>query len=249
LMIPLAAIGVVTYGWRTGLVAAGLVCLAMAPVAHAWLRRAGPPTAASAVPSLRRDLAGLVRSPTFQLLFWGFVLCGFTSIGVIETHFLPYTTFCGVSPTTGANAFGLLSAFNLVGVLLAGWLSDRMSRPWLLGALFGLRALTFWLLLGLGADPSRLFLFAALFGLFDYATSPVVASIVASHLGLRAMGLAMGLLGLGHQIGSALGALGGGIVFDLFTSYSGLWSISIALALVASALSLAIARRPAMVPA
>jgi predicted MFS family arabinose efflux permease len=42
---------------------------------------------------------------------------------------------------------------------------------------------------------------------------------------------------LGHQIGSAVGALGGGVVFDLFNSYAGLWLKSLALAIVAGAMS------------
>jgi predicted MFS family arabinose efflux permease len=73
---------------------------------------------------------------------------------------------------------------------------------------------------------------------------PVVASLVASHLGLRVMGLAMGLIGMSHQMGAAAGALGGGVVFDLYNSYAGLWVASPALALVAAALSIFIRPQP-----
>jgi predicted MFS family arabinose efflux permease len=175
------------------------------------------------------------------------MICGFTTFGVIETHFLPYAALCGFAPTTAANAFGVLSFFNLLGVVLAGWLSDRVNRPLLLAAIYGLRAITFLLLMNIGADPGLLFLFAILFGLFDYATVPVVASLVASHLGLRVMGLAIGLIALGHQVGSAFGALGGGVVFDLYNSYAGIWLLSLALALGAGAMSTAI--RPQARPA
>jgi predicted MFS family arabinose efflux permease len=209
------------------------------------LRRAGPPPGAgpAVAPSLGADFRQLMRSPVFHLLFWGFVACGFTSLGVIETHFIPYAALCGFAPTTAANAFGVLSFFNLIGVVLAGWLSDRVNRPLLLAAIYGLRAMAFLLLMNVGTDPSLLFLFALLFGLFDYATAPVVASLVASHLGLRVMGLAMGLIGLGHQIGSAVAALGGGVVFDLFNSYAGLWLLSLVLAIAAGAVSIGIRPR------
>jgi MFS family permease len=247
LAIPIAAIAFEDYGWRAGFAAAGVVCLSLVPAVVWMLRRAGPAPGAApgAAPSLGTDFRQLMRSPVFHLLFWGFVACGFTSFGVIETHFIPYAAYCGFAPTTAANAFGVLSFFNLLGVLLAGWLSDRVSRPLLLAAIYGLRAITFLLLMNVGTDPSLLFLFAILFGLFDYATAPVVASLVASHLGLRVMGLAMGLIALGHQLGSALGALGGGIVFDLFNSYAGLWLVSLALAIMAGAMSVGIrGRRP-----
>ena len=242
LAIPLAAVAFETYGWSTGFVAAGFLCLALVPFVVVALRRAGPPPAAgpAAAPSLGTDFWRLMRSPVFHLLFWGFVACGFTSLGVIETHFIPYAAFCGFAPTTAANAFGVLSFFNLLGVVLAGWLSDRVNRPLLLAGIYGLRAITFLMLMNVGTDPGLLFQFALLFGLFDYASAPVVASLVASHLGLRVMGLAMGLIALGHQLGSALGALGGGVVFDLFNGYAGLWLVAFALAIMAGAMSIAI---------
>jgi predicted MFS family arabinose efflux permease len=57
------------------------------------------------------------------------------------------------------------------------------------------------------------------------------------------MGLAIGLIALGHQVGSAVGALGGGVVFDLFNSYAGLWLLSLALAIAAAAMSTVIRPR------
>jgi MFS family permease len=93
------------------------------------------------------------------------------------------------------------------------------------------------LLIQVGNDLSLLYLFSALFGLFDYATAPVVASLVASHLGVRVMGLSMGLLGAGHSLGAAIGAFSGGLVFDSFGSYRGLWLMSIAMAVLAGLVS------------
>jgi MFS family permease len=245
-LIPLAAVVVAAFDWRTAFAAAGILALALAPLAYLGLRGAGEGLAAPGGPprTIGANLGQLVRSPVFHLLFWGFFLCGFTSIGVIETHFVPYATFCGFPMTTAANAFGFLSLLNLVGIILAGWLADRVNRAALLATIYGLRGLSFVLLLGITDNAPLLFLFAGLFGLFDYATVPVVASLVASHLGLRVMGLAMGLIGMSHQMGAAAGALGGGVVFDLYNSYAGLWGASLALALVAAALSIFIRPQP-----
>jgi predicted MFS family arabinose efflux permease len=90
-----------------------------------------------------------------------------------------------------------------------------------------------------------LFAFSGLYGLFDYATAPVTASLVASHLGLRVMGFAMGLIAMAHQLGAAAGAIGGGVLFDATRSYNGLWILSLALAVVAAVLSIVIRRQPA----
>jgi predicted MFS family arabinose efflux permease len=59
------------------------------------------------------------------------------------------------------------------------------------------------------------------------------------------MGFAMGLIAMAHQLGAAAGAIGGGIVFDLYNSYTGLWMLSLVLALVAAGLSIVIRREPA----
>jgi predicted MFS family arabinose efflux permease len=249
-LIPLAALLLGGLGWRGLFAAAGLVAVLFAPFAARALAGSGP-SAKAAGPrrSIGADFRYLVRNPVFHLLFWGFLLCGFTSIGVIETHFVPYAALCGFGTTTSANAFGFLSVLNLAGILLAGWLADKMDRVLLLAAIYALRGVTFLLLFRITGDPVMLFAFAGIYGLFDYATVPVVASLVASHLGLRVMGFSMGLIAMAHQIGAALGAIGGGLVFDVSRSYTALWAVSLVLALVAAALSLGIRREPMGAPA
>ena len=244
-LIPLAGILLTTLGWRALFAIAGGMALALAPLASWLLRPADRPVGGGpSRPSIGADFGYLMRSPVFHLLFWGFFICGFTSIGVIETHFVPYAVLCGFSPTTSANAFGFLSVLNLAGILLAGWLADRMNRVLLLAAIYAARGLTFVLLLGIADDTAMLFAFSGLYGLFDYASVPVVASLVASHLGMRVMGFSMGLIAMAHQLGAAFGAIGGGVVFDTYNSYTGLWVMSLVLALLAALLSIGIRREP-----
>jgi predicted MFS family arabinose efflux permease len=88
-----------------------------------------------------------------------------------------------------------------------------------------------------------LFLFAILFGTVDYATLPVTASLVASHVGLKVMGLTMGLIAAGHSIGGAMGAFLGGYVFDTTGSYDLLWIGSLWLAVGAGLIVLLIPKR------
>jgi len=90
-LIPLAALVLVTMGWRGVFIIAGVAALVLAPIALWALKAADQPVASGAGPTMRADLAYLLRSPVFHLLFWGFFLCGFTSIGVIETHFVSRT--------------------------------------------------------------------------------------------------------------------------------------------------------------
>ena len=80
----------------------------------------------------------------------------------------------------------------------------------------------------IATDISVLFLFAALFGVLNFATFPVIANIVATHIGLRVMGLTLGLLFGGHSLGAAIGVMLGGWIFDLTARYDGLWWIALA---------------------
>ena len=70
----------------------------------------------------------MLATPAFHILFWSFLACGFTTTGVIETHFLPYAALCGFPPLPSAAAYGVLSAVNLLGMIVAGWLTKKLRR-------------------------------------------------------------------------------------------------------------------------
>ncbi len=241
LLVPLMALLMQVTTWRVDFLALAAGPLVLAIATAAVLRR--PPSPALYAPrstagiaprqQLGQRLQYLLRQPVFHALFWSFTICGFTTTGAIETHLLPYAAWCGLPPMPSATAYGILSGVNLLGMILIGWLTDRTNRPLLLGSIYILRSLCFLLLLVSGRDFGMLMFFAVAFGLVDYATVPVTASLVASHLGLRVMGLAMGLIAAGHAIGGAIGAYAGGWLVDHMGSYDLLWWSSLALALVA----------------
>lgn len=241
--IPILGRVLETTDWRTSYLALGSTVLAFAPVVLAVIK---PPSAAAVerrrakvMEPMADRLAFLFRSPTFHLLFWSYFICGVTTSGVIEAHLIPYSVFCGFTVPDSSDAFGLLMVFNLAGMILAGWLADRMNRPLLLAGIYVARGLSFIILLLLVDNPGyqTLVAFAVIFGVFDYSTVPVTASLAASHLGLRIMGLTMGLLTAGHALGGAVGAQMGGVIFDLFATYAWTWWIALVTALFAGFLS------------
>jgi MFS family permease len=246
-MIPILGWVMAGGEWRSSYLVLGLACLVLIPVV--WIMVGREPAPLQDAPRRTHEPLGdrlriVFRSGTFWLLAGGFFICGVTTTGVIETHLLPYATCCGYPPLEGASAYGVLSAFNLIGMVAAGWFSDRMNRPLLLGLLYLMRALCFVLLMFIVGDVSLLFVFAVLFGIFDYSTFVVTANLVSTHLGMRVMGLAMGLLSASHSLGGALGAFMGGYLFDLFARYQSVWAASIALAVIAGFLSFAIRELP-----
>lgn len=253
-LMPLLGISVVTVGWRPTFVALGVTILIVAIVVP-WLigerprseraMRAGDGWA------LRATLSQLGHDRTFWLLTAGFFICGFTTAGVVKIHLIPYAVSCGFPPVESAFAYGVMSFFSMVGMITYGYLSDRLHRPYLLASIYFLRALTFILLMQITGSSTMLFVFAILFGIFDYATFPIVASLVASHIGRRIMGVTMGLVFASHSLGGATGTYMGGYLFDLFARYDWVWIVSVGMAGTAAFLTLFIVenRTPSPDPA
>lgn len=244
LVVPLVAVLLTTVSWRWSfgglalMAAIGAVAVLIMLPKKASLGKERPA-------SSKHNVKKLFRSPIYQMLFWSFALCGFTTGGVIETHLLPFSAFCGFPPLPSATAYGVLSAVNLLGMILAGYLSDHVNKVLLLASIYALRALTFVILIMLPElGIEWLFIFAVMFGVVDYSTVPVTASLVASHLGLKVMGLAMGLLSAGHALGAAAGAFAGGYLFDGFGNYGSVWAMAAALSLVAAVFAGLVPRNP-----
>jgi len=245
--VPLIAVLLASFSWRWGFVGIAIGTALLIPLV--WF----VPDDRVSVPALvnadrrqgwKSEVSKILGSPVFHLLFWSYLICGYTTSGVIETHLLPYASYCGFASVPSATAYGLLSAVNLVGMIVVGWLTDRMNRPLLLGCIYLVRGLTFWMLLNVGGSYETLLLFAVIFGAVDYSTVPVTTSLVASHLGLRVVGFVMGLLTAGHQIGAAIGASLGGYFYATNSSYDLVWMSSIALATIAGVLVFLLKQKP-----
>ena len=253
LIIPLLAIVLTAIGWRVSYAVLGVASIFLIALLLYLVRPDAESLAARAkvtrdVPQqppepLPERLGALATSRVFHALFWSFVICGFTTTGIIEVHLLPYAAACGFPPLTGATAYGVLAAFNMIGMVMAGYLADRVHRPILLASIYFFRGLSFILLFYIVGNTPMLFIFAVMFGVFDYSTVPITASLVASHIGLRVMGLSMGILMAGHSLGAAVAAFLGGYLFDLFASYDWVWILAIVTAVSAAFICLTIPER------
>ena len=251
-MVPLLAFLIGAIGWRTALGMYGAIVVAVGLVGWFLLGRARPVAsalhAARTAGPLGARLALITSGSTFWLILAAFAICGFTTAGIAYTHLIPYAIACGFTPMEGSTAFGALCAFNMGGIILFGWLADRVHRPTLFAAMFIVRAISFVMLLNIQDTPALLFVFAALFGLTDIASLPIVGAMIARYFGVGVMGLAFGLLFAGHSIGGALGAYAGGAIFDAFARYDWAWILALGLALLAAVFALMIEERRAPSP-
>src|SRR5262249_10802084 len=82
------------------------------------------------------------RAHTFSVLFMTFFVCGLSTNGLIQTHWIALCGDFGVAPVGAASALAIIGVFDFAGTILSGWLSDRYDNRWLLFWFYGLRGLS-----------------------------------------------------------------------------------------------------------
>ena len=70
-------------------------------------------------------------------------------------------------------------------------------------------------------------------GFLWLGVGPLVAGLVAEMFGLRWQAMIQGIAFMSHQIGSFVGAFGGGVLFDVLGSYDLAWRLAVSMGLTA----------------
>ena len=163
IFLPLVAAVDAAHGWRAGVAghdgrrarrrpAGGLA--AARPPARPRRRRptAGrrPTTSTRCAPAPRATpSAGWPRPPgrrPFWLLAGGFFICGMSTNGLVQPHFIPAAHDHGMPVTTAAALLAVVGLFDIAGTIFSGWLTDRVDPRLLLLAYYALRGLSLFLL-------------------------------------------------------------------------------------------------------
>ena len=179
-------------------------------------------------------------APMWQLSM-AYVVCGITTAS-ISVHFVRWAIDQDISRSQAAYAFGFLMLINAFGVVLIGYLSDKMQRKTLLGTVYLIRSLAFLSFLVLPSGIA-LWAFAVIGGASWLATVPLTTSLTADVYGVKTLGTLSGLINLAHQLGGAGAVLAFGIVFDSFGSYDPAFMCGFLTLLAAGLISLSIKER------
>ncbi len=179
----------------------------------------------------------------FRLLVLGFFVCGF-QITLVATHVPRYVQDRGLDDWTAFAILSLIGLFNIIGVLIMGYLSDKYSKKMLLSGLYFFRAISIMLFIFLPPSNISAIVFGITFGLLWLATVPATNGIVAQVFGAKNLSMLFGIVFLNHQIGSFLGAYLGGVFYDIFGNYDYAWYLAILLSFVATLLHLPIDEKP-----
>lgn len=230
-----ADLGLQPYGEPAG-PAGPLAVPASAAAPGAGLREV--PVAAAAFASLRVA----ARSGTFWILFVTFFICGASTNGLIQTHFIPFCSDQGLAEVAAAGVLATMGVFDFFGTIASGWLSDRFNPSRLLFWYYGLRGLSLIYLPYADFSYSGLSVFALFYGLDWIATVPPTVNITVKTFGREKANLVFGWVFAGHQMGAATAALGAGLSRTLLASYLPAFLVAGALCVVAAGLTLRLER-------
>ncbi|MYZ46398.1 MFS transporter [Propylenella binzhouense] len=177
---------------------------------------------------------------SYTLLSAGFFVCGF-HLAFITAHLPNYVqNFCVSTASAaelralGLQALALAGFANIFGTLFASHLGTRFPKPYVLAAIYALRALAILIFISLPVTPTSVMIFALVMGGLWLSTVPLTSALVLTMFGPRAMGTLFGFVFLSHQLGGFAGVWLGGVFFDRYASYDQVWYLAIALGVLSA---------------
>jgi MFS family permease len=260
IVIPLASWIVLSQGWRVSALWLGVGLLVLVLPLAAWFIRNTPEErglrpygavgqALTAAQVQAEQKAGRVtvgeaaQTMPFWLLMGTFFVCGYTSVGMIGTHFIPHALEHNFTAMQASAALGVMGAMNILGTVGSGWLCDRVGRRVPLAIFYFVRGLSLIFLLYVWNVPSLHF-WAALFGLNYISTVPPTTTLTANIYGRFSVGELSGWIFFAHQVGAAIAAALAGWVYEATGSYGPAFVSAALMAFLATAMSLMIREQP-----
>lgn len=238
IFLPALAKMTEVYDWRValGLVCGGLVVAALAvlalmrerpsdvglpPYGETEVARHVAPTGnlGTSLMAPLHILGEAMRSGVFWVLFGTFFICGTSTNGLIQMHFISLCGDYGLAAVSAAGMLALMGMFDFVGTLGSGWLSDRFDNRWLLFWYYGLRGLSLIYLPFSDFSMLGLTVFAMFYGLDWIATVPPTVKLTAERFGDAKANVVFGWIFAGHQLGAASAAYGAGLTRAVYETY------------------------------
>ena len=260
IFLPLLSFMIEGSGWRSASLIIAACSAVLAPVVFIFLRDrpsdigllpfgatqevdlgpAAPATARGAI----EVLLTAMRHPAFLVLAFTFFVCGWSTNGLIGTHFIPAAHDHGMPVSTAASLLAIVGIFDLIGTIGSGYLTDKVSSVWLLVFFYGMRGLallTIPVVLGPDVNPPLIF-FIVFYGLDWIATVPPTVQLCREYFGLARSGVVYGWLFAFHMLGAAIAATFAGWIRETNGDYEVAWYVAAVLCLIAMA-SLFLLRR------
>ncbi len=244
IVVPVTLYLIANYDWRLSMLIMGLgMTFVLAPLSYIFVRSKPEDmglhpygvTGVEAVPEPAMEPATVSPGAAAagpeklnpllvfkQRIFWQltvpYFFCGFTDVGLIGSHFIPFAEGRGFSLTIIAFVFSTVAVMNIFGTIGTGYMSDRLDRSKLLAYIYITRGLIFILLLT-AQTPLSLFIFAFVYGVTEMASIAPTSSLCVHLFKDHGIGTIYSFVFVSHHLGAAFGSFFAGLSYDITGSY------------------------------
>ncbi len=238
------------WDWHVGAAFFLVLAVAMLPAAYLAGGVDRMPRHTEKRATMREVVGDAVRNRRYLVMSGAYFVCGLQLI-FLTTHLPNYLAICGQDPMLSATALATIGGVNIFGSWFAGWLGGRYPKYILLGLLYLCRSAVLTMFFLVPPTPTSTIVFAAAMGMLWLGVIPLVSGYVAELFGTRYMATILGMSFVVHQMGSVIGAWGGGLIFDAFGSYDLAWHIGVIVGVTAGAAQIVFGgpARPGLRPA
>ena len=224
---------IAAFGWQVSIMLISLSFLAILPVLF-LIARVSKPSAPSGAPgAMGAAIRAAFTDRSYVCLFLGFFVCGF-HVAFIGTHLPAYISDLGFAAVIGGWSLALIGLFNIAGSFASGWVGQNWSKRNSLSFLYTARAIVIAIFIMTPASPMSILVFSAVMGLLWLSTVPLTMALVAQTQGLTFLSTLTGLIFMGHQVGSFIGAWLGGRIHDLYGDYTPMWWAAVGFGIMAA---------------
>jgi predicted MFS family arabinose efflux permease len=242
---PMAQGLISQYHWQAAMI--GFIGLALVMLPSAFSAGGADRIRSEAIAGPSQTIREAIKEATshkgYVVLALAFFVCGLQLV-FITTHLPTYLSICNIEPGVGAQALALIGLFNAIGSLVFGWLGGKYSKRFLLGGIYVLRSLILIAYFTTPPTPTSTLVFAAAMGSLWLGVVPLVNGLVIHLFGLRYVATLTGLAFFSHQVGSFIGAWGGGLIFTTWGNYDWAWKGAVAIGLAAGVAQMMMNTRP-----
>ena len=165
------------------------------------------------------------------------------TVSAVMAHLIPHVTEgLRFTPLQAGFAIMMMTACQLTGQLLGGWLGDRFEKRLVCVGCMLAHASGF-MLLAFASSWSMVIGFAVLHGFGWGVRGPLMVALRADYFGATSFGTIMGFSSLVAMLGMALGPVVAGAMADVFGNYTGGFAL-LATGSALGAILFGIAKRP-----
>lgn len=236
IIAPITRIMIEALGWRSTYLISGIVFLVLLGIGNLLLKNAPkyrprriPQSDAPSGDIPGETLKQALHSKNFYRICLIFFLFCYI-LHAVMVHIIPYALDMGFA-AQAIRIVALIGGISLFTRILGSWLSDKigMAKTMILAGI--LMALGFMVIL-LPAQLFLLTLFGILFGVAYGGGMSLLAIAAADYYGPKAAGAVIGGINSLAAIGSALGPLVTGLIFDVCHSYKPAFAIMLVFAII-----------------